>query len=110
WLGVYIQPVTEDVAQALKLGEVKGALVARAVEEGPAARAGIQLRDVIVKFDGKVVEENDDLPLMVAQTPIGKVVEVELIRGGKKRTVKVKIAELKDDEITEDDAPTVEDT
>ena len=57
--------------------------------------------DVIVKYDGAKVEENDDLPLMVAQTPIAKAVEVELIRQGKKKTVSVTIKELKDEEVEE---------
>lgn len=110
WLGVYIQPISEDIAQALKLEDTKGALVAKVIKDGPAARAGIMLRDVILSFNGKQVEENDDLPRMVAQTPIGEVVEVELLRGDKKRTVKVKIAELVDEAGPKDTEVTAEDT
>jgi serine protease Do len=109
WLGVYIQPITDDVAQALKLEHSKGALVAKVIDGGPAKLAGILRRDVLLTFDGKAIEENEDLPAMVAQTPIGKVIEVGLLRNGKKKTIKVKIAELKDESAPEEQEPEKED-
>lgn len=99
WLGVMIQPVSEDIAEAIKLSSISGALVADVLPNSPASRASFQRGDVILKFDGKVVEQNDDLPLMVAETEIGRTVEVEIIREGKAQTIKVKIEELKDSEV-----------
>ena len=98
WLGVLIQPVSEDVAEALKLKDAAGALVADVLPNSPAGRAGFQRGDVIVKYDGHVVQENEDLPLMVAETEVGRTVDVDLTRGGKPLTLKVKIEELADEE------------
>lgn len=97
WLGVLIQPVEQDVADAMGLEEAKGALVADIVEGSPAGKAGFESGDVILSFDGRTVEKNDDLPLMVAQTEIGKEVTVGIIRAGKKMAIRVKIEELKED-------------
>jgi serine protease Do len=98
WLGVLIQPVSPDVAEALGLSEASGALVADVVPNSPADKAGFLRGDVIVKYDGHPVEENDDLPLMVANTDIGKSVSVVIVREKKKKVLKVLILELKDEE------------
>jgi len=103
WLGVKIQPIDEDTAQALGLKEAEGSLVAEVMNESPAAKAGILRRDVITKFDGNAIVENDSLPRFVAKTPIGKEVSVEISRGGSLQTLKVKIEELKDSEAAEVD-------
>lgn len=105
WLGVLIQPVSEDVASALKLSSASGALVAQVLEKSPAQKAGFQHGDVIISFNGNKIEENDQLPLMVAQTELGKTVDVEILRGGKPKTLKVKIEELKDEETPEVEEP-----
>lgn len=108
WLGVLIQPVTPDAAEALGLGEARGALVAEVMDGSPAKEAGIQRRDVIVSFNGKDVSENDDLPLMVAKTPIGKSVPVEVMRQGKKKDFSVTVKELqekKEEEVAEEPTP-----
>ncbi len=102
WLGVLIQPVSEDVAEAMKLEEASGALVADVLPESPAARAGVKRGDVIVSYDGRKVAENDDLPLMVADTPIDKVVKLDVIRAGKERSLKVKIKELEEDKVSQE--------
>ncbi|MFN8392607.1 MAG: DegQ family serine endoprotease [Bdellovibrionota bacterium] len=107
WLGVLIQPVSEDVAEALKLHDASGALVADVLPNSPAGRSGFQRGDVITKYNGKAVQENEDLPLMVAETEVGKTVDVDLIRAGKPETLKVKIEELADEEA---ETPVVEDT
>ncbi len=96
WLGVLIQPVSEDMAQALKLDTVDGALVADVLSDSPAEKAGIKRGDVILTYDGKPVSENDELPLMVAQTPIGRDVPVQVIRDGKKKEIFIKIQELEE--------------
>jgi len=98
WLGVMIQKVTPDIAESLGLEEAEGALVADVVADGPAAAAGIQQGDVIVEFDGKPVADSAELPMMVARTPVGKEVELTVIRDKARKHFTVTIAELKDDE------------
>jgi len=78
--------------------------------DSPAAKAGIQRRDVIAKFDGNSIVENDSLPRFVAKTPIGKEVSVEVSRGGAVKILKVKIEELKDSEVDETEQETPDDT
>ncbi len=101
WLGVLIQPVSADVAEALKLTSEGGALVADVLNESPAFKAGIRRGDVITRFDAKPVKENDDLPLMVARTPIGKQVDIDIVRQGKEKSIPVKIEELKEEKESE---------
>ncbi len=96
WLGVLIQSITPDLADAMGLDSLEGALVAEVMDGGPAESAGVKRRDIIVKFNGQPVVENDQLPLMVAETKIGKVVEMEVIRDGKLKTLDVTIEQLKD--------------
>src|SRR6266849_883118 len=83
WLGVRIQQVTEDIAESLGLKPPRGALVAGVDEKGPAKPAGIEPGDVIVKFDGKDIREMKDLPRIVADTPVGKDVDVVIVRKGR---------------------------
>ena len=96
WLGVRIQEVTRDLADALDLPEARGALVSSLSAGGPAEEAGIQPGDVILRFDGREVPEMRDLPRMVAQTPVGKSVRVVISRDGKTRTLKVTLGRLED--------------
>lgn len=96
-LGVLIQPVTPDVTEALALASPDGALVSDIVKDSPAARAGFRRSDVIVAYNGAAVRDHDDLPLMVANTPIGSEVSIQIIRGGKKETLNARIDELKDE-------------
>src|SRR5581483_750657 len=94
WLGVKIQTITDDLAEAYGIKENTGALVASVTPSSPAAEAGIQDGDIILKFDGKDVSSMRGLPRLVAQTPIGKSVEVELVRKGQRTTLKVAIGRL----------------
>ena len=98
WLGVRIQPVTEEIAEALGIKPARGALIAGIDDKGPAKAAGIETGDVILKFDGKDIKEMRDLPRIVADTPVGKEVEVVIIRKGKEETKKVKLGRLEDAE------------
>jgi serine protease Do len=98
WLGVRIQQVTDEIADSLNIKPAKGALVAGIEDKGPAKPAGIEPGDVIVKFDGKDVKEMKDLPRIVADTPVGKDVEVIVIRKGKEETKIVKLGRLEDGE------------
>ena len=98
WLGVVIQNVTPELKDKLKLSTEKGALVADVVAGGPAEKAGIERGDVIVTFDEKNISESDDLPYVVASTPIGKTVTVEVIRKGQRESIQVEIGELEEEE------------
>lgn len=98
WLGVRIQEVTGDIADGLGLDTPLGALVAGVTASGPAEEAGILAGDVIVRFNGRTVKEMKDLPRMVADTPVGKAVDVEVFRKGKAVTVKVNLGRLEEGE------------
>jgi serine protease Do len=94
WLGVSVQPMTPDLARSFGLDQERGALVGDVVAQGPADKAGIKRGDVIVSYDGKKVEQSVTLPGLVAATPVGKTVPVEILRSGKSQTVKVPISKL----------------
>lgn len=91
WLGVEFQPVNEAVAASLGLDGAHGALVASVVEDGPAEKAGVQMGDVIISLGGERLEDPRDLPRLVANSPAGKRLEMEVLRNGKTRTLDVKI-------------------
>ena len=96
WLGVNVQKVTPDLAKAFNLKEETGALVGDVVTGSPAEKAGIKAGDIIVEFNGKAVKEMSELPRQVAAVPVGKDVEVKLLRNGESLVVKAKIQELQD--------------
>jgi serine protease Do len=98
WLGVRIQQVTDDIAESLSIKPAHGALVAGLDDRGPAKPAGIEPGDVIVRFDGRDIKDMHDLPRIVADTPVGKEVDVVVIRKGKEETHKVKVGRLEDGE------------
>ena len=98
WLGVRIQQVTDEIADSLNIKPTRGALIAGIDDKGPAKPAGIEPGDVVVKFDGKDIKEMRDLPKVVADTPVGKDVEVVIIRKGKEETKTVKLGRLDDGE------------
>ena len=93
-LGVYIQDITPELAKQFKLGTNMGALVSDLIEGSPAEKAGLERGDVILQYNGKEVENNGHLRNMVAQTPVGKVVDVRIIREGREKVLKVTIGEL----------------
>ena len=96
WLGVRIQQVTEEIADSLNIKPPRGALVAGVDDKGPAKPAGIEAGDVVIKFDGKDIKEMKDLPRAVADTAVGKTVDVVIIRKGKEQTKQVKLGRLDD--------------
>jgi serine protease Do len=98
WLGVRIQQVTDDIADSLNIKPARGALVAGVDEKGPARPAGIEAGDVIVKFDGQDVKEMKDLPRIVADTPVGKDVDVTIVRKGHEENHTVTLGRLEDGE------------
>jgi len=98
WLGVRIQQVTDDIAESLGLKQARGALIAGIDDKGPAKPAGIEPGDVVVRFDGKEIREMRDLPRIVADTPVGKDVEVVVVRKGKEEKKTVRLGRLEDGE------------
>jgi serine protease Do len=98
WLGVKIRSLTDDIAESLGLPENTGAMVDAVTKGGPAAKAGIEDGDVILKFDGKDISSVRGLPRVVAQAPIGKEVAVEILRKGQKRTIKLAVGRLAEDD------------
>ena len=99
WLGVFIQEVTPDIADTLGLSQSAGALVSSVNENSPADIAGLEPGDVILSFDGKVIDRMRDLPRIVAETDIGATVKVEIFRGGQRSTVEVTLGELEKAEL-----------
>jgi len=93
-MGVVIQEVTRGLADSFGLSKPTGALVSHVEKGGPAEKAGIQASDVILKFDGKVVNSSSDLPRIVAGTKPGKTVTVELWRKGTTKVVTLVVGEL----------------
>jgi len=93
WLGVMIQPVTQEIANSFGLEEAVGTLVADVLTGGPAEEAGFKRGDIIIEFDGQPIDGPNTLRNIVAQTEVGKVVDVVVIRDGKEQTITVKIGE-----------------
>ncbi len=98
WLGVLIQDVTLDLAESFGMDHPRGALVAKVLPSSPAEDAGIRVGDVIVAFDGNAVGRSSALPPIVGSSKVGVKIPVDVIRGGKKVVVKVKLGELPEDE------------
>lgn len=98
WLGVVIQHVTPAIAESLGMKTERGALVANVSDHSPAALAGMEVGDVILEFDGEDVKQSNDLPLLVARTPVGKKVKVDVLRDGKRRELVVQVGQLKEEE------------
>jgi serine protease Do len=94
WLGVSIQEVTSDLAEEFGVKDLKGALVSGVMKKSPAEKAGIRQGDVILQYNGRIVEDTGHLRNMVSQTPIGTAVKVRLLRQKKEVEVEVGIAEL----------------
>jgi len=94
WLGVRIQMVTKEIAEAEKLGEPRGALVSSVAEGSPSDEGGIKSGDIILEFDGKLINEMRELPIIVAQTKVGKIVKVKIWRNKKEIYKKITLGRL----------------
>ena len=97
-LGVLIQDVTRELAESFGMDKPHGALIAKVLPDSPAEKAGLEIGDVVVKFNSDEVSFSSNLPPMVGNTPIGETVPLEIIRRGKKRTLKLTIAKLPEEE------------
>ncbi len=93
-IGVQVQNVTPELAKSFGMKEPKGALVAEVNPGTPAEKAGIQRGDIIIEFNGHPINEMNELPRLVADTPPGTAVTVKLLREGKEKTVKMTLTEL----------------
>ncbi len=91
WLGVSIQPVTDEVAQSFGLKKARGALVSDIMAGSPAEKAGLRQGDVIVAFNNKEIKDSRQLQLIVAETPAGQKVEMEIFRDGKPQKLTVNL-------------------
>jgi serine protease Do len=98
WLGVRIQVVTKEIADLEKLDEPRGALIASVAEKSPSEKAGIKAGDIILEFDGTKIKEMKELPKIVAQTEVGKTVEVKVWRNKKEISKKIKLGRLETSE------------
>ncbi len=98
WLGVRIQNVTKEIADVEKLDRPRGALVASVAENSPSDKAGIKAGDIILEFNGILIKEMKELPRIVAQTEVGKTVEVKIWRNEKELTKKIKLGRLETSE------------
>jgi serine protease Do len=94
WVGIAIQEVTADLANAFGLQKPHGALVAKVLAGGPAERGGIKVGDIITEYDGQQVKEANDFPLMVARTQVNKEVRVKVLREGKNLPFSVTVGEM----------------
>jgi len=96
WIGVSLQPLSTELAQALGLPSTRGAIVARVHDGSPAAAARLQQNDVIVTFDGTPVEDYHHLQRLAAEAEVGRTVKLEIVRERRQRTVELKISEAPD--------------
>jgi serine protease Do len=103
WLGVSLQPMTDETAESLGLDETQGALIANVVDGDPAQKGGIKAGDVILSFDGEDIDDESVLTRVVAATEIGKPVKVVVWRNGKKKTLSVELVQRKDEELLAQD-------
>ena len=97
YLGVNIQSITPELAKALKLRDRQGALVADVVSGGPADQGGIKRGDVIIAFNGKVVEDSRHLPVLVAAAPVNQEATVTILRNGQEQKLSMKVGQLPGD-------------
>jgi len=94
WIGAHIQPVSEEIAEAVGLDKSRGAMIAGVDPGSPASQAKLQPGDVILAFDGKPIDRSRQLPRLVADTPPDKLVRLSMWRDGKEQEVEVKVAAL----------------
>lgn len=94
WLGVQIQDVTRQLAESFGMDRPHGALVAKVIPGGPAEKAGVQIGDIIVEFDGRVIETSGELPPIVGMTPVDETAKLKVIRQGDREELTVKVGLL----------------
>ncbi|MGD8742977.1 MAG: DegQ family serine endoprotease, partial [Granulosicoccaceae bacterium] len=98
WLGVLIQDVTRELAESFDMDKPMGALVSRVLDDSPASKAGFEVGDIIIRFNGEEILRSKDLPPLVGRTPVDKRVPVRVLRKGRVLTLHVMIGELPEQE------------
>lgn len=98
WLGVLIQDVTRELAESFGMQRPHGALISQVLPNSPAAEAGLEVGDIIVRFNGDEVSTSSDLPPLVGSSEVGTTVPVDIIRESNKRTLQVEIDELPEED------------
>jgi len=101
WLGVRIQPVTDQIAEYYDLKSKKGALVTEVFPGDPADKAGIRAQDIILKVNGEPIDDNRDLSAKIANIPVGDKITIELLREGRRQTVTVEIAQRDESQVAQ---------
>lgn len=101
WLGVLIQDMNADLAESFGLDRPRGALVARVLPNSPSEKAGLQVGDVILEFNGTPIDTSSELPPLVGRANVDEPATVKILRNGREREVKVNIGELPPDEAVE---------
>jgi serine protease Do len=99
WLGVQIQPLSEDMARTYRMKEPKGALISDVTEGSPAEKAGLKPDDVVVGVDGRVVEDNSDLSQYIASKSPGTTVRLQVLRDGQERQVAVTLGTFPENDV-----------
>ena len=94
WLGVQIQPVTEEIAESLGIESTDGALVSQPQADSPAMKAGVQPGDIIIQVDGRTIKSPRDLARMIGNMDPGVSVELTVLRDGAERTITVELGEM----------------
>ena len=97
WLGVFIQDVTQELAESFGMTKPAGALISKVLPDSPAKKGGIKAGDIVVEFGGSAVDRSSDLPPLVGQEEVGSKVKVQVIRNGKKMRLTIVIGALKDE-------------
>jgi len=110
WLGVTIQDVNRELAEALDMDKPFGALVSSIMPDSAASKSDLQVQDVIIEYNGKAVRHSSDLPFFVGRTRVGTAADIKVMRGGKSRMVKVTIGQLPESDVAslEDEQDTTE--
>ncbi len=109
WLGIAIQEITKDLAESFGMKNTNGALVAGVEKNGPADKGGLEVGDVITKFDGKLIASSTDLPRVVGGTKPGKISAVEVLRKGSVKTLNIGVGEMPSEtaEVSQNNKPAV---
>ena len=111
WLGVRIQDVTKEIADVEKLDKPRGALVASVAPNSPSEKAGVKAGDIILEFNGEIIEEMKELPIIVARTEVGKKVKVKIWRNKKEIIKNITLGRLETSEdfkVAEKEKPPIE--
>jgi serine protease Do len=97
WLGIQIQPLSDDMARTYRMKDNKGALINEVTSDSPAEKAGLKADDVVVGVDGRTIEDNSDLSRYIASKSPGTTVNLRVLRGGAEQTIAVTLGTFPDE-------------